>query len=242
MDEAGDGLQGEEDGNETEDGDQRPTPTQASRSNATNPTPVPQIHGEFGSRVWPMSDRFLTLKVSQNHIMQLLGRAGLRRIRQTHGVSNITIGLSDDDDGDNNNGGFGFLGTRRSARRKRDNNDQLPKVPNEEGRKLIDSGTFGSNEYYKDMLRRRKAKLGRRLLSRELGIDKDYSHRANKLISQVLRLPSSLLSVPNLHIMLLGSYTFIERRYHNPLQFTMLFRSIFRRRQFLLLMCSRFPG
>ena len=115
--------------------------------------------------------------------MQLLGRAGLRRIFQTRGVSNVTIGLGEDDEFDD---GFGFIGTRRSSRKQpRDNSDQLPKVPSEEGRKLMDSGIFGSNEYYKDVMRRRKRKLGRRLLSRELGISNDYSNRANKMISQV---------------------------------------------------------
>ena len=179
------------------------------------------------------------LAVSQNHIMQLLGRAGLRRILQTRGVSNVTIGPGD---GDGNDGRFGFLGTRRSSRRTRNNNDQLPKVPSEEGRRLMDSGTFGSNEYYKDMLRRRKKKFSRRLLSRELGIDNDYSHRANKLISQVQRILSFFPSNHNSHTMLLGSYTFIERRYNNPLQFAMLLWSIFRRRQFFLFMCSRLQG
>jgi NADH/NAD ratio-sensing transcriptional regulator Rex len=50
---------------------------------------------------------------------------------------------------------------------------------------LMDSGLFGSNEYYQDILRQRKQRLGRKLMSRELGVDQSQLRRDNQLISQV---------------------------------------------------------
>lgn len=51
----------------------------------------------------------------------------------------------------------------------------------------MDSGTFGSNEYYLERLKRRKTKLASRLMRRELGLDLDARRkRLNMLMAQVL--------------------------------------------------------
>ena len=49
MGDAENDLEGEEEGNETEDEDQRSTTPQALRSAQSNPTPVPQIRGKLRS-------------------------------------------------------------------------------------------------------------------------------------------------------------------------------------------------
>ena len=54
----------------------------------------------------------------------------------------------------------------------------------------MDSGTFGSNEIYQDVLKKQKPKLARRLMSRELGRDGTQSKRENRLMSQVTSKPS----------------------------------------------------
>ena len=91
--------------------------------------------------------------------------------------------VDDDDDDDDDDGLEGLL--RRRRRRPRGSKANFPPVPSEEGKKLMTSGTFGSNEYYKDIFRKRKPHLARRLMSRELGQDAVQSKRGNRLISQV---------------------------------------------------------
>ncbi len=115
--------------------------------------------------------------------MQLLGHAGLRRIFANHTVPGSGDPTANDDDdilGDCHGGSSG----RRTRRTKGDPN-RFPKVPSEEGRRLMDSGTFGSSEPWQDVLKRRKSKLARQLMYRELGIAEDHAIRANKVISQV---------------------------------------------------------
>ena len=90
----------------------------------------------------------------------------------------------DDDDDDGLDGGYGFLGARL-RRRSKQPKSKPPPVPSEEGRKLMDSGLFGSKENYQDVLKKRKPQLHRRLMARELGIDAVQSKRENKMISQV---------------------------------------------------------
>ncbi len=105
--------------------------------------------------------------------MQLLGHAGLRRIFANH-----TVPGSGDDDDDTGSSG------RRRRRVKRDPN-RFPKVPSEEGRRLMDGGTFGNREPWQDVLKKRKSKLARQLMYRELGIDANHAAKANEVISQV---------------------------------------------------------
>ena len=64
-------------------------------------------------------------------------------------------------------------------------NVDFPKVPSDVGRVLMSSGNFGSNEYYQNILRKRKRKLALRLMARELGLDAVQDMTANRLVSQV---------------------------------------------------------
>ena len=105
--------------------------------------------------------------------MQLLGHAGLRRIFANH-----TVAGSGDDDDD-----VGVSGPRR--RRTKLDSNRFPKVPSEEGRKLMNSGIFGNNEPWQDVTKKRKSNLAERLMYRELDMDGNHAVQANKVISQV---------------------------------------------------------
>ena len=118
-------------------------------------------------------------------ILQLLGHAGLQRLFANHGASGVQAILTDDDDG--------TFGVGRRRRRPRTSGPKFPKVPSEQGKKLMDSGTFGSNEYYHDLLRKRKPRLATRLMQRELGIDDSRLKRTNRLMSQVRYMPVELV-------------------------------------------------
>ena len=77
-----------------------------------------------------------------------------------------------------------FWRPRRSRPTPKDP-DRFPKVPSEEGTKLMRSGVFGSNDYSP---RRRKKQMLRRTLERELAIgNREQIKRNNDLIVQVRR-------------------------------------------------------
>jgi DDB1- and CUL4-associated factor 11 len=81
--------------------------------------------------------------------------------------------------------GYGGFGPRRRQRRPTNFEDIYPKVPSEEGRALMKSGSHGSRDDFADIRRRRKNNMGERLMWRQLGIKARGSHRrANRLISQ----------------------------------------------------------
>lgn len=120
-------------------------------------------------------------EVSPTQMMRLLGNAGLRRLFTNHGASEFGA-LNADDDGEIEDG----YGGPSAGRKRRPKGAKHP-IPNEEGRKLMNSDTFGRNEYYEDILRKRKNRLSRRLMSRELGTNVDHPLRSNRLMSQVRR-------------------------------------------------------
>ncbi len=95
----------------------------------------------------------------------------------------------DEDDEEDLESLFGQWG-RRSRRPAKDPN-RFPKVPSDEGRKLMQSGTFGSSNgaVHKGATKR----IARRMLERELGIgDRRQRTRNTDLIAQVsLGLPYS---------------------------------------------------
>ncbi|KAK1144877.1 hypothetical protein N8T08_004890 [Aspergillus melleus] len=100
------------------------------------------------------------------------GQAG-RQNRASNGLRHILhhdgwpAGADDDDeDEDPFQGLFRY---RRQSRRA--NNAQLPKVPSDEGTKLMRTGDFGSNTHYVDELKKRKRTLATKMMWRELGID-----------------------------------------------------------------------
>ena len=114
--------------------------------------------------------------------MQLLGHAGLRQLLAQHRTA------VDDDDGDDDDDMdyIGRLGSRRRRRPKCGKN-QFPKIPSEEGQKLMDAGVFGTSVYYRDRRSKTKTKLSKKLLSRELGNDRGQTTRSTGAITQVRR-------------------------------------------------------
>lgn len=76
---------------------------------------------------------------------------------------------------------FRGTGLGRNSGEPKDPN-RFPKVPSEEGRKLMQSGVFGSNDY--DM--RPKKQIARRILEREIGMgDRMQRKRDNGVLAQV---------------------------------------------------------
>ncbi|KAL2180892.1 WD40-repeat-containing domain protein [Thermothelomyces heterothallicus CBS 202.75] len=83
----------------------------------------------------------------------------------------------------NGEGGEGH----RSSWGPRRNNKRFPKVPSDEGRKLMDSGVFGA---YDRRMPARKA-LARRLLDRELGLNGSTGQKVNQGLMAQAMIPSS---------------------------------------------------
>ena len=64
--------------------------------------------------------------------------------------------------------------------------ERFPKIPSEQGKELMDSGIYGSNEYFVDRRRKRKNNLSERLMWRKLGLEaRGSSRRANRYLAQV---------------------------------------------------------
>ena len=125
----------------------------------------------------------MSLAVTRAQILHLLGQAGLRRLLAQHRTHASGGGDDEDDDEDSFGGLFG-LGRRR-GRRPKGAQPNLPPVPNPEGQTLMESGTFGLNDNYQDLLRKRKKRLARLLLNRELGLSAEQVRRGNQEITQV---------------------------------------------------------
>lgn len=116
--------------------------------------------------------------VVPTQIMQLLGQAGLRRIFANHRASGSGITLQLDAGNEVQNDSLGGWRMKGSSNR-------FPSVPSKEGRKLMDGGTFGSNEYYRDICKKSNTRLARKLMSRELGTCSGQSTTTPSAISQV---------------------------------------------------------
>ncbi|KAF9889788.1 hypothetical protein FE257_006878 [Aspergillus nanangensis] len=99
-----------------------------------------------------------------SRLLNLLASNGLRHILHSNAWRGNFVEEDDNDDDE-----FGFFRYRSRARRS--GNHSPPKVPSEEGTKLMSSGDFGSNQYYVDKLKKRKRTLATRLMWRELGLD-----------------------------------------------------------------------
>ncbi|KAL8699906.1 MAG: hypothetical protein Q9224_001210 [Gallowayella concinna] len=127
------------------------------------------------------------VQVTRSQIMRLFGQHGLQDLFRTHQANASGNPLLDEDDEDD---GYTARGSRRRRRRGQGVASNYPPIPSQEGKRLMGSGTFGESGFYEDKLRKRKDRLARRLVYRELGIHQDPPGRANKLISQGL-LPSS---------------------------------------------------
>ena len=118
-------------------------------------------------------------------IMRLLGHAGLRRILANHRAGGPRITFELEGEGDNEvEDIYGGIGTRR-ARKTKGGRKKFPAVPSEEGQRLMEGGIFGSSEYYRDRRMKRKSRLARRIMSRELGTDRSNSIQRTNALSQV---------------------------------------------------------
>ena len=109
--------------------------------------------------------------------MQLLGHAGVRQLLAQHRTAA-------DDDEDDVMGSIGRLRSRRNRGPKITKNQHF-KVPSEEGQRLMNSGVFGSNTYYRDRRLKSKRKLSRKILSRELGTDGGQDSTSRLALAQV---------------------------------------------------------
>lgn len=77
--------------------------------------------------------------------------------------------------------GFQSLWGSRRNRQPKDPN-RFPKVPSDEGTKLMRSGAFGANDYDIHV----KKRICRRMLDRELGLgDREQRKRNNDIVMQV---------------------------------------------------------
>ncbi|KAI7111505.1 WD40 repeat-like protein, partial [Hortaea werneckii] len=155
------------------------------------------------------------ITVTQQQILQLLSNAGLQGIfRPTSGITTRSQGrrgnaghvaLEDDgeeeeEDEDDDLGSYLGYGARRRRHRRAFTGDRYPKIPSEEGKKLMASGIFGNNdrcnhtacgEPLSESTLRKRRKLHHRMLDRELGIgNQTRSNVLGKLAAQNL-VPSS---------------------------------------------------
>ena len=121
--------------------------------------------------------------VTIDHINAALGSHGpRRRLLFNHFRRDRGQRASDDDDDEFVSGYGGFV--RRRGRPKVFG-DRFPKTPSEQGKTLMDSGTYGCNEHFVDRRRKRKNNVSERLLWRRLGLEaRGSARRANRLIAQ----------------------------------------------------------
>lgn len=117
--------------------------------------------------------------------MMTAGRL-LRIFTTGQDASRFIAALGDDGDEDLNQ-------WARRRRRTAPDPDRFPKVPSKEGRKLMDSGVFGSVETVDSITRARKQRkaLARRILERELGLGDGVARRTNQGLMRQGMIPSS---------------------------------------------------
>ncbi|KAK5164350.1 uncharacterized protein LTR77_010046 [Saxophila tyrrhenica] len=153
---------------------------------------------------------------TQLRILQLLSHGNLRSILQStggpttrsrarHGGARLAA-LDDDDDSlqdddDDDEDAYRGYGARRSRRARRTFvGERYPKIPSEEGKKLMDSGTFGTNDHcdhtacglpFSDTHMRKRKKLARRMLDREMGVENRGRARALGALASQQLIPSS---------------------------------------------------
>lgn len=108
-------------------------------------------------------------------LFDYFGVDGLRQILQSHGLLRRRLDPND------------FRSSRhRRRRRQTPLEDLYPKIPNEEGKKLMASGTYGSNSHFVDRMKGRDRNLHSRLLWRELDSGPlGARRRASMAIAQV---------------------------------------------------------
>ena len=115
--------------------------------------------------------------------MQLLGHAGIARIfAANYGYGQRRHQFDDDDDESEPDTGYGGVARKRRGRGRA----AFQKVPSEEGKELMNTGIFGSNDRAENTVKRKK-KLAYRLMQRELGLGSSGRQRnATRLMRQGL--------------------------------------------------------
>ncbi|KJZ79355.1 hypothetical protein HIM_01506 [Hirsutella minnesotensis 3608] len=104
----------------------------------------------------------------------LLTRGQLMSLLRHRDLGQVLFNSAEDEDGF-----MGLWGSQRGRQPKDPN--RFPKVPSEQGVKLMRSGAFGANDY--DM--RARKHISRRMLERELGIgDREQRKRNNDIVMQ----------------------------------------------------------
>lgn len=115
-------------------------------------------------------------------MIQLLGYPQLRQLISRH-LLQQSDDQEDDGDGDQDSEpdtGYGVVAPRRRRKVRK----AFEKIPSEEGKKLMESGIFGTNDRVTSTLKKKK-RLAYRLMQRELCGSKTSGKTANQLISQV---------------------------------------------------------
>ncbi|KAF2109171.1 WD40-repeat-containing domain protein [Lophiotrema nucula] len=126
--------------------------------------------------------------ITRDQIMQLLGHAGLGRIfaSDLSGRRRNLRFLADDDDEEEAETATGYDPVSRLQRRRnrRGGKALFQKVPSEEGKELMNTGTFGSNPRSPDTMKRKK-RLAYNIMQRELGTGSDGRQKnASRLMRQ----------------------------------------------------------
>ena len=131
-------------------------------------------------RNWP--DAWLIISiVTRSQVLRLFTQGGLQGL---FGGGEVLEAEQQDDDEDDPD-----YYPRGMGRRFRRNRADFPKVPSDEGRELMESGSFGTNERDDHIIR--KKKLASSIMRRELGLGSPGKERStNKLAAQGL-IPSS---------------------------------------------------
>ncbi|RDW77419.1 hypothetical protein BP6252_05472 [Coleophoma cylindrospora] len=123
----------------------------------------------------------LAVARQRRQVMRLLQHTAIGRLFQFSADDD-----DDDEDYEDDDDRIGHM-WRRRRRRARPDPDRFPKVPSDVGTELMNSGTFGVNDVIsnnaasEDGLRKRK-RLARRVLDRELAVDSEYRQKVNRKI------------------------------------------------------------
>ncbi|KAL2868421.1 WD40 repeat domain-containing protein [Aspergillus lucknowensis] len=119
-----------------------------------------------------------TTRLSTAQLLNILASGGLRQIFSYSGFTPGPARFGDDEDSDERDDQvYGVLGFGRRGPRRR-GPPQYPKVPSDEGMKLMRSGVFGADPTYVDERMARRKSLAERIMWRELGVDVYGLHRS----------------------------------------------------------------
>ncbi|KAF2724657.1 WD40 repeat-like protein [Polychaeton citri CBS 116435] len=157
------------------------------------------------------------ITITQQQILQLLNSAGLSAVFQSiggpttrsAGANTRHAALADDNEeqaDDDDDDGYGYLGYGRRRRRPKREfvGDRYPPIPSEEGKRLMASGEFGTNDRcdhtacgipFSDDTQRKRRRLARRLFDREMGVENRGRARVLGSLASHSLLPSSKADV-----------------------------------------------